>query len=83
MEFTAHAISRKAQRNFSDNAIEIILNHGQITHAPGGAMKVFFGKKESCKLIAEVKNTIRLIERARGGTIIFSENKALTIYKSS
>jgi len=81
MEYTEHALARKAQRNFSDDVIDIILSNGRTAYAPGGAIKVFFGKKESCKLIAELKNAIKLIERANGGTLIFADNKALTVYK--
>lgn len=81
MEYTEHAWTRKIQRNFSDDIVDIILSNGRTAYAPGGAVKVFFGKKESCELITELKKTIKLIERARGGTLILSENKALTIYK--
>jgi hypothetical protein len=53
MKYTEHALRRKSQRNFSHQIIEIILNHGRATHALGGAMKVYFGKKESCEIISE------------------------------
>lgn len=81
MEYTKHALTRKSQRNFSDEIVDIILSNGRTAYAPGGVVKVFFGKKESCELITELKKTIKLVERASGGTLILSDGKALTIYK--
>jgi hypothetical protein len=83
MQYTEHALARKQQRNISDTVIDIILNNGRITHAPGGAMKIFFGKKESREAIMELKKTIKLIERANGGTLVMNEDKALTVYRAS
>ncbi len=83
MQYTEHALARKQQRNFPDTVIDIILNSGRISHAPGGAIKIFFGKKESSEAILALKKTIKLIERANGGTLILAENKALTVYKAS
>lgn len=81
MKLTQHTQERMSQRNISDDAIGIILRNGRISHAPGGAMKIFFGNKEASLIISELKNTIKLIERAKGGTLIVADEKALTAYK--
>ena len=81
MELTQHARQRKVQRNIPDAALEIILNNGSIKHVSGGAMKIFFGQKEAGEMISDLKNTIKLLERAKNGTIIISENKAITAYR--
>ena len=82
MELTQHAKQRKIQRNIPDAAIDIILSNGRITHACGGAVKIFFGKKEASEMIIDLKNTIKMLERAKNGTLIISENKAITAYRA-
>jgi len=82
MEFTQHALTRKNQRNFSDESIEIILSHGRISHAPGGAIKVFFGRKESDQVVCDLKRTIQILEKTAGSSLIIAENKAITVYKA-
>ena len=81
MKLSQHAKDRKNQRNISENEMEIILRNGRISHVPGGAMKIFFGKKEASQIISELKNTIKLIESSKGGTLIVTPEEALTVYK--
>ena len=81
MHYTEHALARKCQRNITDDVIDIILSNGRISYAPGGALKVFFGKKETNSAISELKKAIRLIERAKNGTVILANDTALTLYK--
>ena len=46
MRLTGHAQKRKQQRGFSKLSIDIIQNFGRIEKAPGGVIKVFFGRKK-------------------------------------
>lgn len=82
MKLTHHAKERMDQRNISDQVINIILNNGSISHVPGGAMKIFFGNKEASRIISELKNTIKMIEHAKGGALIVTHEEALTVYKT-
>lgn len=83
MQFTQHAATRKIQRNFSDEAIEIILHHGRMSYAPGGVLKIFFGKKESTEAIKDLKKTIQLLEKTSGGSLIISEDRVITVYMAT
>jgi len=81
MKLTQHTKERMSQRNITHEVFDIILNNGRISHAPGGALKIFFGNKEAGQIISELKNTIKLIERAKGGTLVVKDKEALTVYK--
>ena len=61
--------------------MDIILNHGKVGNAPGGAMKVSMGKKQCQEIVGEMKRAIQLVDKARGGHIIFKDNWVLTVYK--
>ncbi|MHB8790166.1 MAG: hypothetical protein ACYDBT_09825 [Desulfobulbaceae bacterium] len=82
MNLTKHAQKRKQQRGLSDLILKIIEYNGKVLPSPGGAERIFFGKKECNKIIEELKKTMRLVERAKGGSIIIADGKILTIYKS-
>lgn len=81
MEISDHAKIRKSQRGFSTFTLDIILKHGSSKSAPGGAIKVFFGKREYQKTVQELKRAIQLMDRAKGGNIIIKDDQVLTIYK--
>ena len=81
MKLTKHAQKRKNQRGFSDFSLEIINKFGCCEIAPGGALKISFGKKESQRLIEELKKIIQSLDRVRGGKIIEKNGYVLTLYK--
>jgi hypothetical protein len=81
MELTQHARKRKSQRNMPDSAIDIIVEHGRLGYVHGGAMEIFLGEKESREIIKGLKDAIKVVERARGGSLIVTEDKVLTVYK--
>ena len=83
MNLTQHAKERLEQRNISGDVLGIILKNGSITHASGGAMKIFLGNKEAGKMISDLKNTIKLIERAKGGALIVTPEDLITVYRVS
>lgn len=71
------------QRGFSNEILDVIQSYGRINKAPGGAIKIFFGKKEGVQAINELKQKIKLIERAIGRSVIMSERNIITMYKSN
>lgn len=83
MKLTVHAETRKKQRGFSDAILQIIEENGAYERAPGGAIKIFFGKKEHRMVVERLKRYIQLADKAKGGTIILEDDKILTVYKNS
>ena len=81
MKLSKHAAIRKRQRGFSKFTLDIILQFGRYKNAPGGATKVYFGKKEHQKTVQELKQVIQLLDRAKNGSMIISEDKVITVYK--
>jgi hypothetical protein len=82
MEITKHAQTRIQQRGISNMVLQIIENYGRVSYAPGGAEKIFFGKRECNRTINELKKAISLVERARGGSMIIANGQVVTVYKS-
>ena len=81
MKLTKHASIRQQQRSISNLSLEIIKDHGRVLNAPGGAEKIFFGNRERDIIVSQLKKTIQLVERAKGGSIIVADGKVLTLYK--
>ena len=81
MKLTDHAEKRSQQRGFSKQIIDIILNQGKNQHAPGGATKIFIGRREYQAVISELKRAIQLMDKAKDATLIIHENRILTVYK--
>ena len=53
MKLTKHAQARKQQRGFSSLFLDIIQTYGRCERDPGGAVKIFLGRKEYQKIIVE------------------------------
>jgi len=83
MKLTDHAIVRKQQRGLSDDILSIIEENGSYSHAPRGAVKIHFGRKEHRKAVEYFKKCIRLADKTKGGTIILEDDIILTVYKDS
>lgn len=81
MNLTKHAQKRVNQRGFSGLVLDIVLKHGIRKYAPGGAIKIFFGKKEYQKVVGELKRAIQLMDKAKGNNIILQDDHILTVYK--
>ena len=81
MSPTKHARIRLQQRGLREHLIDIIMVYGSFENAPGGAMKVFFGKKEKQSVLHEIKSLMKMVERASGGTLILKDNTLITAYK--
>ena len=82
MNMTDHAKVRQGQRGISNIALNIIEQNGRCEKAPGGALKIFFGFKEYQRTIADLKKTIQLLDKVKGGTLIINEDKVITVYRS-
>lgn len=61
--------------------IDIILNKGKEEHAPGGAIKIFIGKREYQAVVTELKRAIQVMDRAKNATVIINDDRVLTVYK--
>ena len=79
MRLTEHAKIRKQQRGFSNLSIDIIQNFGRIEKAPGGVIKVFFGRKEYQQACREFKRAIQLLDKSNGGTLIIDGDNLITL----
>ena len=80
---TDHAKKRMRQRGFSDFTMNIVIQYGRYEFAPGGALKIFMGNKDHQKLVAILKKDLQLLDSAKGGTVIVSDDgKILTTYKN-
>ena len=82
MNLTKHAKCRKQQRGFSDSNIKVIMEYGRLSDAKGEAYKLFLGDKESQAAISELKSLIKVIEKAKGGTLVISGENIITVYKA-
>ena len=83
MEITKHAKLRQGERGIPNSLLNVILENGISAGAPGGAIKIFFGKREHQKIVSAAKKLIQILDKAKGGTLIVKGNDILTIYKSS
>lgn len=81
MKLSKHAEARRQQRGIPLIGLDIIQKHGRIQNAPGGAQKVFFGRKEWQMAISDLKRTIQLMDKLRNGTMIIEGDYVLTVYK--
>lgn len=81
MNMTHHAEIRCNQRGLSNDVLDIIQKFGRIIHAPGGVEKLFFGAKEHQHAVSELKRTIKLLDRAKNGTLIVAGENIITGYK--
>ena len=81
MKLTQHAKKRCQQRGFSKQIINLILTQGRNRPAPGGAMKIFFGRREYQEIISELKQAIQVMDKAKNGILIINDNRILTAYK--
>lgn len=82
MKLNKHSIKRKQQRGFSDFSLNIIKKFGRSEKAPGGALKIFLGKREYQNTVAEFKKAIQLLDKAKGGNLIVDGDEMITVYKN-
>ena len=82
MKMTSHARKRCQQRAISQDTLGFILDYGRIYKAPGGATKFFLGNKEYNKIMSDLKQAMKLAERAKNGALILIDERIITAYKA-
>jgi DNA invertase Pin-like site-specific DNA recombinase len=80
METTIHAQVRARQRGIPETLLRIVEECGNVSHAPGGAQKLFFGKREAQLLRQELKRMLQAIDKAQGKVLIVKDGLILTTY---
>lgn len=80
MKPSQHAMKRMQQRGIRKQTLELLLIFGGLKLGKGNAIKFFIGKKESNQAVAELKKVIQLLDKARGRTMVISEDKIITVY---
>lgn len=78
--FSAHAKVRFRQRGIQEDTIRVLLQHGEISSAPGGALKVILSTRNAERAIGKLKRQIHWIERASRTVLIEKEGVILTGY---
>lgn len=81
MNKTKHSLKRQCQRGISDYLLDIIEKNGKYLRAPGGAIKIHLGNREYQNIVHETKRFLQVLDKAKGGTIIFHDSDMLTVYK--
>lgn len=80
---TNHAKVRQQQRGISNIALDIIEQNGKCEKAHDGSLKIFFGLKEYQRTIEDLKRTIQMLDKVKGGTLIINGDKIVTVYKKT
>jgi hypothetical protein len=83
MNMTKHATTRSQQRSITNDVLNVIQQFGRMDYAPGGAIKISLGKKEYATAVYEIKKFMKLLDRAKGGTMIIAGDNVVTVYKAS
>jgi len=81
LKFTRHAEGRLRRRGWSEYMVDIALAYGRVENAPGGATRIFFGKKEAQDMFQEIKAFTKMVSKTTGGTLILKDNCIITAYK--
>lgn len=81
--YTNHAQSRSRKRGIPEEVIECIDQHGDISYAPGGAIKIRIPRNKINQIIHELKRTIRIFEKSEGVVLIEKEGNILTVYHAN
>jgi hypothetical protein len=81
MNKTKHLIKRQQQRGIPNYFLKVIEENGEYLNAPGGAIKIHLGNREYQNIIHETKKFLQMLDKVKGGTIIFKNQDILTIYK--
>ncbi len=82
MHITDHGSRRIQQRGFSRAVLNIIMEHGEVEQACGGALRISFRRKERQAAATELKRVLQLLDRAQGGHIVIKDGHLLTAYKN-
>jgi len=81
MEATQHAQTRARQRGIPGLLLQIAQECGRQTAAPGGAQRIFCGRREAQHLRQELKRLLQMIDKAQGAALIVQNGRIITVYK--
>ena len=81
---TFHATQRSAQRSIPPEIIDLILTLGDETKQPGKAIKLELNKKISNRVVKNLKDAIKMIEKAQKKAVITNTEgtKIITVINS-
>jgi hypothetical protein len=71
------------QRGIPAILVDIIEQCGRVSYVPGGAEKVFLGKREADLLRHELRRMLQILDKAQGAALIVKDGCILTAYKRS
>ncbi len=82
LKLTEHASKRCQQRGIPFDVLPIIDQYGTSNQRPGGAIEYSLKKKDSVKLINNLKYLIRIIEKSTGKVILLGGDggEIITVY---
>jgi hypothetical protein len=78
---TKHAERRRQQRGFSRVSLELLEQFARERHAPGGAVELFFGRREAARATGEFKRILQALDKVAGSSLIIIDGKVVTVYK--
>lgn len=81
MKLSNHAKVRAQQRGVPIIGMEFIKKYGRYETAPGGATRVFLGRKEANKVCQDCKKTIQSLDKLSGVSMIIKDDNIITLYK--
>jgi hypothetical protein len=76
---TQHANQRSAQRSVSLEVIDLILSVGCESKQPGNAIRHVLTNKDTNSIIKNLKDAIKLVEKARKKAILTTETGSTVI----
>lgn len=81
---THHASQRSAQRSVSSEVIDLILSIGCESKQPGNAIRYRLANRDSNMIIKNLKDAIKLVEKARKKAVVTTEtgSKVITVMNS-
>ncbi len=74
MHYTEHAKKRGQQRGIKTNIVELTLQHGKRFYRPGGASEFIITKKQKVKIIDQLKDTIKTLDRSSAIAVLVDNN---------
>jgi hypothetical protein len=67
-------VVRGKQRGISSNTLEFILNHGSPERKPGNALEYKLLKNDKTRILYELKQQIRLVEKSAGRAVLVGDD---------
>jgi hypothetical protein len=76
-----HSVVRAKQRGIPKDTLEFILHHGFPERKPGNALEYKLLKKEKTRILWELKQQIKLVEKSAGKAVLVGDDgTVITVY---